>query len=131
LGWKASQQLLDFDHGSAKQKLQSILERVKNSDSSDSPDGWRFYNVGMLDAGSGNTQQAARQVREALLSPDTPDDASPDAACDVGQQSLRRFDSAVEGISHEESLSSAACARRLLRLHLRGGRRHAQPVGQL
>jgi hypothetical protein len=69
--WKASQQLPDFDHGSAKQKLQSILERVKKSDSSDSPGGWWFYNVGMLDAGSGNTQQAAREFREALLSPDT------------------------------------------------------------
>jgi hypothetical protein len=69
--WKASQQLLDFDHGSAEQKLQSALERVKNSDSSESPGGWWFYNVGMLDAGSGNTQQAARQFR-ALLSPDTP-----------------------------------------------------------
>jgi tetratricopeptide (TPR) repeat protein len=69
--WKASQQLPDFDHGSAQQKLQSILERVKKSESSDSPGGWWFYNVGMLDAGSGNTQQAAREFREALLSPDT------------------------------------------------------------
>jgi hypothetical protein len=65
--WKASQQLSDFDHGSAKQKLQSILERVKKSDSSDSPGGWWFYNGGMLDASSGNTQQAAREFREALL----------------------------------------------------------------
>jgi tetratricopeptide (TPR) repeat protein len=69
--WKASQQLPGFDHGSAKQKLQSILERIKKSDSSDSPGGWWFYNVGMLDASSGNTQPAAREFREALLSPDT------------------------------------------------------------
>ncbi|HEY4762388.1 MAG TPA: hypothetical protein VIH75_01845 [Candidatus Sulfotelmatobacter sp.] len=68
---KASQQLPDFDHGSAKQKLHSIFERVKKSDSSHSPGGWWFYNVGMLDASSGNIQQAAREFREALLSPDT------------------------------------------------------------
>jgi tetratricopeptide (TPR) repeat protein len=69
--WKASQQLPDFDHGSAQQKMQSILERVKKSDNSDSPGGWWFYNVGMLDASSGNTPQAAKEFREALLSPDT------------------------------------------------------------
>jgi len=68
--WKASQQLPDFDQGSAKQKLQSILERVKKSDSSESPGGWWFYNAGMLDAGSGNAQEASREFREALLSPD-------------------------------------------------------------
>ncbi|MGC1452298.1 MAG: DUF5107 domain-containing protein [Candidatus Sulfotelmatobacter sp.] len=69
--WKASQQLPDFDHDPAKQRLQSILERVKKPDSSDSPGGWWFYNAGMLDASLGNTQQAAREFREALLSPDT------------------------------------------------------------
>ena len=69
--WKASQQLPDFDHGSAKQKMQGILERVKKSDNSDSPGGWWFYNVGMLEASSGNTQQAAWEFREALLSSDT------------------------------------------------------------
>jgi tetratricopeptide (TPR) repeat protein len=69
--WKASQQLPDFDPGSAKQKLQSTLDRVKKSDSSDSPGGWWFYNAGMLDASQGNTQQASKKFREALLSPDT------------------------------------------------------------
>jgi tetratricopeptide (TPR) repeat protein len=68
---KASQQLPDFDPGSAKQKLQSTLDRVKKSDSSDSPGGWWFYNAGMLDASQGNTQQASKEFREALLSPDT------------------------------------------------------------
>jgi tetratricopeptide (TPR) repeat protein len=69
--WKASQQLPDFDHGSAKQELQSILDRVKKADSSDSPSGWSFYNAGLLDATLGNTQRATRAFREALLSPDT------------------------------------------------------------
>jgi len=69
--WKAAQQLPDFDHSSAKQKLQSILERVKTSGGSESPSGRRFYNAGMLDACSGNMQQAAKEFREALLSPDT------------------------------------------------------------
>jgi hypothetical protein len=69
--WKASQQLPDFDHESAQQKLQSILERIKKSDRSDSPGGWWFYNAGMLDAGSGNTKQASREFREVLLSADT------------------------------------------------------------
>lgn len=69
--WKVSQQLPDFDHGSAKQKLQSVLDRVQKSDSSESPGGWWSYNAGMLDAGSGNTLQASKEFREALLSPDT------------------------------------------------------------
>ena len=68
--WKASQQLPDFDQGSAKQKLQSILERARKSDSSESPGGWWFYNAGMLEAGSGNPQEASREFRNALLSPD-------------------------------------------------------------
>ena len=68
--WKASQQLPDFDQGSAKQKLQSILERARKSDSSESPGGWWFYNAGMLEAGSGNPQEASREFRNALLFPD-------------------------------------------------------------
>ena len=69
--WKASQQLPDFDHDSAKQELQRTLDRARKSDGSDSPSGWWFYNAGMLDASLGNAQQAAREFREALLSPDT------------------------------------------------------------
>lgn len=69
--WKASQQLPDFDHDSAKQQLQSTRERVKKSNSSDSPSGWWSYNAGLLDASLGNTQQAAMEFRAALLSPDT------------------------------------------------------------
>ena len=69
--WKASQQLPDFDHSSAKQKLQSILDSVKKSGSAEFSGGRWLYNVGMLDAGLGNTEQASKEFREALLSPDT------------------------------------------------------------
>jgi tetratricopeptide (TPR) repeat protein len=68
--WKASQQLPDFDPGSAKQKLQSILDRVKKSNEGDSASGLRFYNAGMLEEALGNTEQASREFREALSSPD-------------------------------------------------------------
>ena len=69
--WKASQQLPDFDHNSANQKLQSVLDRVQKSDSSESHAGPWFYNAGMLDAESGNTQRATKEFREALLSADS------------------------------------------------------------
>lgn len=69
--WRASQQLPDFDQNSAKQKLQSMIDRTQKSDSSESPAGSWFYNAGMLDADSGNAQRAAREFREALLSTDS------------------------------------------------------------
>ena len=68
--WKASQQLPDFNPQSAKQGLQSIRERMKNSGEDSSPSGRWFYNAAMLDDALGNTQQAEREFREALLSPD-------------------------------------------------------------
>lgn len=69
--WKASQQLSDSDRASAKQKLQSALDRVRKSDSSESRAGSWFYNAGMLDIESGNTQRAKMEFREALLSADS------------------------------------------------------------
>jgi tetratricopeptide (TPR) repeat protein len=68
--FKASQQLSDSDPGSVKQKLHSILERMKNSGGNDSPSGWWLYNAAMLDDALGNTEQAKTEFREALLSPD-------------------------------------------------------------
>jgi len=67
--WKASQQLSAFDAESAKQKLQSIRERMKNS-GEESPSGSWFYNAAMLDDALGNAQRAEREFRAALLSPD-------------------------------------------------------------
>jgi len=69
--WKASQQLPGADAGSAKQKLQEVLKNVKTSSATDSPTGLWLYNAGMLDAAAGNAQEAGREFREALLSPDT------------------------------------------------------------
>lgn len=65
--WKASRQPPDFDHNSANQKLQSVLDRVQKSDSSESHAGPWLYNAGMLDAESGNTLRATKEFREALL----------------------------------------------------------------
>lgn len=67
--WKASQQLPNADSGSAKRGLQSIRERMKNS-GEDSPTGSWLYNAAMLDDATGNTQQAEKEFRDALLSPD-------------------------------------------------------------
>lgn len=69
--WKASQQLPDSDQASAKQKLQTVLERVQKPDGSESRSGQWFYNAGMLDVESGNTQRATREFRQALLSADS------------------------------------------------------------
>jgi tetratricopeptide (TPR) repeat protein len=69
--WKASQQLPDSDQNPARQKLQSTLDRIQKSDSSESHAGSWFYNAGMLDVASGNTQQATSEFREALLSADS------------------------------------------------------------
>src|SRR5579871_2391946 len=69
--WKASQRLPDYDHASAQQKLQSVLDRVRKSGGNDSPSGWWLYNVGLLEAAVGNHRQAETHFREALLSPDT------------------------------------------------------------
>lgn len=65
--WKASQQLPNSD--SAKHKLQSVHDRMKNS-GEDSPSGSWFYNAAMLDDVLGNTQQAEREFRDAFLAPD-------------------------------------------------------------
>ena len=67
---KASQQLPDFDAGMAKQKLQDLLDRAKNSGESNSPNGWWLYNAALLDKALGNSQLADREFREALLSHD-------------------------------------------------------------
>lgn len=67
--WKASQRIPDSDSQSAKQKLQSIRERMKNS-GEESPSGSWFYDAAMLDDALGNNQQAEREFHDALLSPD-------------------------------------------------------------
>ena len=68
--WKASQQIPNSDLSAGRQKLQSILDKVKNSGDS-SPSGWWLYNGGMLDSALGNTELADKEFRQALLSPDS------------------------------------------------------------
>ena len=68
--WKAAQQLPDFDSASAKQKLQRILDRAKDSGESSSPSGSELYRTGMLESALGNTKQAEKEFRDAFLSPD-------------------------------------------------------------
>ncbi len=68
--WKASQQLPNFDPSPAKQKLQNMLQQLRNSGESSSPNGWWLYNFGLLDAALGNSRQADKEFQDALLSPD-------------------------------------------------------------
>ena len=68
--WRAAQEVGKSDQNSAKQGLASSLQRLKNSGESTSPTGWVLYNEAMLDRALGNTEQAAKEFREAILRPD-------------------------------------------------------------
>jgi hypothetical protein len=54
----------------ARQKLEAALNRVRNDPASDSATGRWLYQAGMLDRELGNTQQANKEFRDALLQPD-------------------------------------------------------------
>jgi len=69
--WKASQQIPDTTAGPTTEKLRNILEQAKKSGESDSHRGSWLYNAGMLDAATGDAQQADKEYREAFLSADT------------------------------------------------------------
>jgi hypothetical protein len=68
--WTASQQLPNFDASSAKQKLENILKEVNHSAETASSSGWWLYHSALLHAVLGDSQQADKQFRDALLSPD-------------------------------------------------------------
>ena len=68
--WKASRQLPNFDAVSARQKLESLLDRTRSDGDANSRSGWWLYNVAMLDRALDHTQQAEKEFRETLLSPD-------------------------------------------------------------
>ena len=68
--WRAVQQMPGFDQTSAKQKLENILDRMKNDGDVNSRSGWWLYNVGLLDRSVGHTELAEREFRQALLSAD-------------------------------------------------------------
>jgi len=69
--WKASQQIPGSDSSEEAAKLKSTLDQVKKSGETESHAGWWRYNVGLLDAAAGNTQQADHEFRDVFLSPDT------------------------------------------------------------
>jgi tetratricopeptide (TPR) repeat protein len=68
--WRASQQLPDFEPDSARQRLQSILDRTRSTAEISSRTGWWLYNAALLDRALGHAQQAETEFREALLFPD-------------------------------------------------------------
>ena len=68
--WRASQQLPGFDQGSARQKLESILDHAKSDGDISSRGGWWLYSAAMLDRAVGRTEQAGAEFRQALLCPD-------------------------------------------------------------
>jgi tetratricopeptide (TPR) repeat protein len=68
--WKASQELPNADHSSARQKLEAALDRMRNDPASDSATGRSLYHAGMLDRELGNNQRANKEFRDALLQPD-------------------------------------------------------------
>src|SRR5262249_41501733 len=65
--WKSSKELPGFDEGASKQKLNGLLERSNNDAERSS---WWLYNRAMLDSSVGNTRQAQKELRQALLAPD-------------------------------------------------------------
>ncbi len=66
----AGQQLPGFDQVSAKKKLEDLLDRSKSEGDSTSRSGRWFYSIGMIDQALGHAQQAEKEFRQALLSPD-------------------------------------------------------------
>lgn len=67
---KAAQQLPDFNHEAATEKLQSVLNRFRDNAETMQHSSWWLYNVAMLDAVLGNDNQARNEFRQALLAPD-------------------------------------------------------------
>lgn len=68
--WKAAQELPSFDKGSARQNLESILQRTRSTSEISYRTGWWLYNAAMLDRALGHSQQAEAEFRNALLFPD-------------------------------------------------------------
>jgi len=68
--WKASQELPNADHSSARQKLEAARDRMRNDPANDPATGRWLYHAGMLDSELGSTQQARKEFRDALLQPD-------------------------------------------------------------
>lgn len=67
---KASEQLPNFDHNAAMEKLQNLLDRSINNAESGSQSSWWLCNIGLLHSALGDHDEARRKLRRALLAPD-------------------------------------------------------------
>jgi len=68
--WKASQEIHGFQQESGKEKLETVLQRATSTSEISSRTGWWLYNIAMLNRVVGDSQQAEKEFREALLFPD-------------------------------------------------------------
>ena len=68
--WSAAKELPGFEPDSARQKLESILQRTRSASEISSRTGWWLYNAAMLDRAVGRYEQAENEFRSALLFPD-------------------------------------------------------------
>jgi len=68
--WNAARELPGFEPDSARQKLESILQRTRSTSEISSRTGWWLYNAAMLDRAVGRSEQAEAEFRSALLFPD-------------------------------------------------------------
>jgi len=68
--WKAETELPAFQSESAQQKLDSTLQRTRNSGETSSRTGWWLYNAALLDRATGHMERAQSEFRQALLYPD-------------------------------------------------------------
>ncbi len=68
--WNAARELPGFEPDSARQKLESTLQRTRSTSEISSRTGWWLYNAAMLDRAVGRSEQAENEFRSALLFPD-------------------------------------------------------------
>src|SRR6266700_985729 len=68
--WNAAKELPGFEPDSARQKLESTLQRTRSTSEISSRTGWWVYNAAMLDRAMGRSEQAEAEFRSALLFPD-------------------------------------------------------------
>jgi tetratricopeptide (TPR) repeat protein len=68
--WKAAQELPGFEPDSARQNLESILQRTRSTSEISYRTGWWLYNAALLDRAVGHSQRAEAEFRNALLFPD-------------------------------------------------------------
>ncbi|HEX9254473.1 MAG TPA: hypothetical protein VF938_02970, partial [Candidatus Angelobacter sp.] len=68
--WNGAKELPGFEQDSARQKLESSLQRTRSTSEISSRTGWWLYNAAMLDRAVGRSEQAEAEFRSALLFPD-------------------------------------------------------------